>query len=271
MKLGICTIQRDRAPWIMEWIAFHYLVGFRNFYFFAHRCTDQTLQTIAHLQKRIGIKVFLVPDDTDRPQLSAYQYAYNNFGDEVDWMAFIDGDEFLFPTQSMNIGETLHHLDDGFVSAFGVCWACFGSSNFIIEPPGLITENYRYRAPNNFEANTHIKSIVRGGLGDLVKVSVNAHLFKTPNGTFDENIQLITSGKTQYSPTWNHLRINHYVCQSRNYFTSFKQMSGSADLSAKYVRPEEWWIQHDRNDTYDKSLENYFEDLKKIVHEFSCK
>jgi len=34
MRLGITTIQRDRAPWIKERVAFHYLVGFRKFYIF---------------------------------------------------------------------------------------------------------------------------------------------------------------------------------------------------------------------------------------------
>lgn len=267
MRLGICTIQRNRAPWIVEWIAFHYLVGFRNFYFFMHRCTDQTAQVIGHLQRRIGIKAFLMPDDAERPQLSAYQYAYANFGDEVDWMAFIDGDEFLFPTRSMDLADSLSKLDDGVMSALGVYWSCFGSSHFLIEPPGLITENYRYRAPNNFEANTHIKSIVRGGLGHSVSVSANAHLFQTPNGTFDESRQLITGGQTYNTPTWNQVRINHYVCQSRCYFTSFKQTSGNADASANYVRPEEWWIHHDRNDVYDKSLEGFYHCLRKLMHE----
>ena len=267
MKLGICTIQRNRAPWIVEWIAFHYLMGFRNFYFFAHRCTDETAQILAHLQRRIDIKAFVLPDETDRPQLTAYQYAYANFGDEVDWMAFIDGDEFLFPTTSMDFVDVLRDLDDGLLSALGVYWSCFGSSHFLIEPPGLITENYRYRAPDSFAANAHIKSIVRGGLGTSVSVSSNAHLFQTPNGTFDENNQLITWGLTNNTPTWSHMRINHYTCQSRSYFDTFKQTSGSADAGANYVRPEEWWLNYDKNDVYDKSLEHFYSDLRKLMQE----
>jgi hypothetical protein len=241
------------------------LIGFRNFYFFAHRCTDQTTQILEHLQRQIEIKAFLIPDNTDRPQLTAYQYAYANFGDEVDWMAFIDGDEFLFPTGSLDLAECLRKLDDGLMSALGVYWACFGSSHFLIEPPGLITENYRYRAPDNFEANTHIKSIVRGGLGRSVSVSANAHIFQTPNGTFDENRHLITRGQTYNTPTWKHVRINHYVCQSRSYFTSFKKTSGNADAGANFIRPEEWWLRHDRNDVHDKSLEDFYLDLRKLV------
>jgi hypothetical protein len=150
----------------VEWFAFHYLVGFRNFYFFAHQCSDQTAQIIVHLQKRLNIKAFVISRDAVRPQLMAYQYAYANFGDEVDWMAFIDGDEFLFPTRSRDLVKCLDELDNGLISAYGVYWSCFGSSRFLIEPPGLITEKYRHRAQHDFDPNSHLKSIVRGGLGN---------------------------------------------------------------------------------------------------------
>ena len=268
MRLGICTIQRNRGPWIVEWIAFHYLMGFRHFYFFAHRCTDQTADILAHLQRRLDIKAFVLADDVDRPQLQAYQYAYENFGQEVDWMAFIDGDEFLFPTKSQTLVTPLTKLDDGRMSALGVYWSCFGSNDFFLEPPGLITENYRYRAPDDFSRNAHIKSIVRGGLGDAVRVSSNAHIFITPNGTFDENHTLISNGYTDNSPSWKDVRINHYVCQSKSYFTSFKQTSGNADAGPLYVRSNDWWTDHDRNDVHDQSLERFYPELRSLMRDF---
>ena len=38
MKLGITTIQRNRGPWIVQWLAFHLMVGFDRFFFYAHKC-----------------------------------------------------------------------------------------------------------------------------------------------------------------------------------------------------------------------------------------
>lgn len=55
MKLGITTIQRDRAPWIKEWIAFHYLVGFKKFYVFLHNCSDDTKKSLTDLEKKFDI------------------------------------------------------------------------------------------------------------------------------------------------------------------------------------------------------------------------
>jgi hypothetical protein len=95
MKLAICTIQRNRGLWLKEWFAFHYAVGFRKFYFFAHKCTDNTSHVILDLKKHFDIEAFVLGDDLERPQLSAYQHAYQNFNHDFDWIAFIDGDEFF--------------------------------------------------------------------------------------------------------------------------------------------------------------------------------
>jgi hypothetical protein len=271
MKLGICTIQRDRGRWITEWCAFHYLVGFRHFTFFAHRCTDDTYDVLRRLRNRIDLTVYTVPDHVPRPQLAAYRFGYERHGNDVDWMAFIDGDEFLFPTQAKDIAVPIAALDNGRIGALAVYWACFGSSGHIKEPDGLIVENYRRRAPDNFVANGHVKSIVRGGLGSGFHVLHNGHLFDTPGATFDERNRFIELGLTGYPPSWDQLRINHYVTQSREYFTGFKQRSGAADMMGgrDHVRPESWWTDHDRNEVHDTSMERFYGELKSLIRDWA--
>ncbi len=270
MNLGICTIQRNRGRWIAEWCAFHYLVGFRRFYFFAHRCTDDTLSVLRQLQARIDLTVNVVPDHIERPQLAAYRFAYARHGGEVDWMAFIDGDEFLFPTRADTVGDAIARIDNSRLGAIGVYWACFGSSGHVREPDGLLIENYRQRAPDDFRANGHVKSIVRGGIGDAFHVTHNSHLFVTPGATFDEKDRYIELGWTGYAPSWDALRINHYVTQSREYFTGFKQRSGAADMAGgqDHVRPESWWTDHDRNDVHDTSVVRFYAPLKALLAEW---
>ena len=272
MRPGICTIQRDRGRWITEWCAFHYLVGFRQFYFFAHRCTDNTLEVLRRLQGIIDLKVYVVPEHTSRPQLAAYKFAYENHGDEIDSLAFVDGDEFLFPTQSKDIGVPISKLDDGRLSALAVYWSCFGSSGHVTEPEGLIVENFRRRAPNDFGANSHVKSIVRGGLGrGGFQVFDNSHVFATLHGTYDEKHRLIDRGLPEHAPSYEEMRINHYLCQSLEYFKGFKQQSGNADAGADYMRPDRWWTDHDRNDVYDSSMERFYDDLKSLMRDWSSR
>ena len=269
MLLGICTIQRDRAPWIKEWVCFHYLMGFRKFYFFAHNCIDNTHEVILELAKKFDIKIFVVSADVDRPQLASYQYAYSNFGHEVDWMAFIDGDEFLFPVEKSTLQEALIEFDDEKISALAVYWATFGSSGHISEPEGLIINNYRYRLKLDHSHNQHIKSIVRGRQGELVTVGPNAHMFNTTRGTFDERMRPIGFGRTDYVPTHEKFRINHYTLQSWNFYKNWKQTSGAADAGRSLIRPDSHFYELDGHDEHDTTMDRFIPAVEKLIEDIS--
>ncbi len=237
-----------------EWFAFHYLMGVRKFYFFAHRCTDDTHEQIIRLQQVFDITAFVMPEDVDRPQLVAYQHVYRHYDHEFDWIAYIDGDEFLFSPTRRDLREVL----DGFSykKISGVCayWACYGSSGHVEEPEGLVITNYQWRHRLDAPVNRHVKSIVMGRQGNCFDVATNAHIFKTRHGLVDEALRPITQGLTEYEPTHSVLRINHYICQSRSYFLNQKQASGAPDAGRNVIRPESWWVNNDRNEEFDDIL-----------------
>lgn len=263
LQLGITTIQRDRAPWIKEWVAFHYLVGFRKFYIYLHKCSDDTEKILTGLKKKFDIKIIIVDPNLENPQLKCYQDAYERFGDEVDWMAFIDGDEFLFPTSDKSMEIALKKFSNKKLSALGIYWSCFGSSGHIEEPKGLIIENYRYRPADGYSNNRHIKSIVRGGLGKSVKAPLDPHLFPTLLGTYDENLRPITQGWTDYEPTYKKFRVNHYITQSRSFFLNFKSKFITPDGGG--IPDESFWEEHDQNEVLDNSMDRFIKPLKAIM------
>lgn len=267
MTLAICTIQRDRGPWIKEWIDFHKIVGFDKFYIFLHNCTDNSSEIILELSKKYNITAFIVGNDVSKPQLAAYQYCYQQFGDLHEWIAFIDGDEFLYSPTTISIQPTLDRYNPLELSAIGVYWLCFGSSNHQNEPVGLITKNYRYRAPDNFKANSHFKSIVKGKQKDYFSITNNSHYFKTQYGTFDTNLRELSHGLMNNEPCYEKLIINHYATQSRHFFNSFKKHSGGADTSPNMIRSEEWWETYDINEIYDESLKHLMPYLELITKE----
>jgi len=256
MNLAICTIQRNRSPWLKEWIAFHSLVGFTKFYIFLHKCEDDSADLLKSLSMQFDISSFTVGTTINLPQLQAYQYCYQNFNNLHDWIAFIDGDEFLFASNSISIEPELAKFSNPKIGAIGVYWAYFGSSGHRSEPPGLITENYRYRAPDDFSENGHFKSIVKGGQGSEFSILKNAHFFKTSGVTVDTKLRPLTFGHMGHLPCYESLRINHYGTQSYEFFKGYKQNSGCPDAGADYVRPDSWFIERDRNDIYDSSIDH---------------
>jgi hypothetical protein len=268
LKIGICSIQRNRGKYLKEWVAFHNLVGFDVFYIYLHKCTDNSFEIISQLQKKFNIICHHVEDNINRPQLQAYTHAYTNYGHEVDWIAFIDGDEFLYPTKEFKIKKSLEKFNYKKTSAIGVYWQCFGSNGHIKDPDGLIIEDYLFMAKTDFPDNKHIKSIVRGRQGQHFSTTNNSHIFNTIYGTHDELNRPINKGLMyEYETSTEELVINHYVCQSYEFFKNFKQKSGAADAGSQYVRPEEWWKKHDANDIKDGKILKYLPKLKKIIND----
>ncbi|SFV09794.1 glycosyltransferase family 92 protein [Pseudoduganella namucuonensis] len=266
MRLAVTSIQRNRNPWIVEWLAFHMLVGFNRFFIYCHKTDDGMRETLVQLARHYPITVYALDSD-DKPQLAAYQHAWNAHNADIDWMAFIDGDEFLFPTAHAGMAETLAEYENHPLSALGVYWVCYGSSGHATEPEGLVMENYPRHSDAAFGPNRHIKSIVRGG---QPVHCVGSHIFATPNGTYDELLRPMTTPMLNdpgLAPSYGKFRINHYVTQSLEYFKTVKQGIGAADRDPAMVRPDAWFTGHDRNECDDGVSARFLEGLRRKVDE----
>jgi len=262
VKLGLTAILCDRGPYIKEWIAFHYLAGFRKFYLYTHRCKDNTIEIIHELKKHFDIKSFNVSESAKFAQFEAYRHSYLEHNHEIDWMAFIDGDEFLFSPYSADLQTPLEKFSCERLSALGVYWAIYGSSHHIKEPTGLIIENFNYRAELDSHKNKHIKSLVIGHQGATVKIN-NPHYFETQYGTFDELMRPVSSGISEHAPTHEFFRINHYVTQSYNYYVEKKSQYDKADVGTK--RDPTYWEEHNKNDVKDSSMEKFLAPLREMM------
>lgn len=265
VQLAITSIQRNRAPYLLEWIAFHQVVGVQRFYLYLHNCTDGSVELVQRLAGHAPLVAHVVDSDTPA-QLPAYRHAWERYGGEVDWMAFLDGDEFLMPTRAATLPEAIGPLAAQPVSALAAYWVCYGSSGHLDEPGGLMMERFTRHAGPDFSANAHVKSLLRGGEPG---VGIhNAHWFETPRGTIDDRLRPVQRGYQHgVEPSYDALRINHYVTQSYGYFKQTKQRSGLADVDLHAERPDAWFDAHDRNDCDDGIRWRFLLALKRRVRE----
>jgi hypothetical protein len=140
-------------------------------------------------------------------------------------MAFIDADEFLFPVTEDRLTDVLRRYED--VAALVVPWHMFGFSGHDTPPPGLVIENFTFRAPFpcvDFPKLTRWKSIVDPA---RVRQIVSAHTFDVDGLACDENRRPL---KPKFHPRlWssNVLRINHYFTKSK------KEFAAKAPLAAE--------------------------------------
>jgi Glycosyl transferase family 2 len=266
MLAAITSIQQNRRPWIVEWIAFHLMIGFGRIIIYSHKSTDGMDEVLTRLGTRYPIIAYRL-GEIERPQLEAYKHSWGQHRDSVDWMAFLDGDEFLFPTQTDNITEALAPFSTMPLSALAVYWRIYGSNGHIDDPGGLLMEKFPRHSRDDHDENKHIKSIVKGR--EIID-GYASHMFQTRTGTFDENMREVTSGKTDCVPTYAHFRINHYACQSWDFFKRYKQHSGSADASPLSVRPDSWFHRLDNNECDDGVSYRFLIRLKLKVAELEA-
>ncbi|WP_455659481.1 glycosyltransferase family 92 protein [Phocaeicola faecalis] len=127
--IAIVSISKNEGPYLLEWIEFHRIVGVTKFFFYDNDSDDNTREL---LQPYIdsGIVDYVLVKGKGQ-QLNAYNDAIQKHKNECRWMAFIDMDEYLIPSQGGMLGETMQRLFEGRndgAAGIGVNWATFGTS-----------------------------------------------------------------------------------------------------------------------------------------------
>ncbi|GDZ95224.1 methyltransferase FkbM family protein [Planktothrix agardhii CCAP 1459/11A] len=222
-ELSICAIMKNEAPYLMEWLEFHKLVGVERFYLYNNNSTDETLNIIEPYIKSGQVILHNWPFSPGQQTL-AYEHCLGTYCFESQWIAFIDLDEFLYPTEHQNLRDILKEFSG--VPAVGVNMLYFGTSGHLTRPDGLQIENFTMRGTDDFKDNKMIKSIVRP---DLVLPPTCPHFFPPINpqtyGVTENQQPLLSSVAAEVSV--QKLRINHYCTRSRADMIQ-KAMRGSA-------------------------------------------
>ena len=98
-RLAIGAIIKNEAPYLLEWIAYHRVLGVERFFIADNGSTDGGSPLLAALDAAGLVRHLPFPDRPgERPQLPAYRAILAAHGHEADWIAFIDADEFLAPS-----------------------------------------------------------------------------------------------------------------------------------------------------------------------------
>ena len=176
-------------------------------------------------------------------------------------MAFIDIDEFIF----VKTGQTLiEFLDEHFsravnVGGLTINWRTFGSSGHLKYNPEPVVERFTHRAPDDFERNHNVKTILNPR---HTLLSHGAHFFEYRMGccSTDENL-LETKGNLNPRNPASRIQINHYVTKSWEECWA-KYNRGRADTVIFYA--DKQFKYDDRNEIEDTSLRDFRRELIKL-------
>jgi hypothetical protein len=97
--VAIGAIVKNEAPYLLEWIAYHRVLGVSRFFIADDSGSDGSSYLLDALSRHGIIYAIPFPKLTQRgAQLRAYTTIMKFFSRMADWVAFIDVDEFLYPT-----------------------------------------------------------------------------------------------------------------------------------------------------------------------------
>jgi hypothetical protein len=264
LKIAAFSMQRNEQKFIVEWLAYHMVVGVDKFIIYNHMSDDQTEEIYKKLANHYDIDVYRMTGH--RVHYQIMQHALDNYRKDFDWVLSIDMDEFYLPISADNIKDVLAPYTEDSSSALGAYWVFFGSNGHITDPD-LVLPSYTDRGPIDHKLNHHMKPMVKGrGRGGWVSCT-NPHVYSTEFGTRDlegRDILPHQGWNTEGTPCHNIMRINHYWAKSYEWFKTVKQVRGyTADRPPEdptSVVTEEFWQSQNLGGEYDNQLWERFGD-----------
>lgn len=135
-SVGVCAIFKNEAPYLREWLLFHWLQGVERFYLYDNGSSDAWPEAIPEVADLV----------THWPGRVQQMRAYDDCLSRkpgVDWLAFIDIDEFLWDSSGRTLPEVLTGV---MASAVHIPWLMFGDGGHIQPPRGLTIDCFLRRS-----------------------------------------------------------------------------------------------------------------------------
>ncbi|HEY3849008.1 MAG TPA: glycosyltransferase family 2 protein [Acetobacteraceae bacterium] len=153
----ICAVLQDAAPGILEWIAFHRLVGVDRFVLYDLGSTDGGASVIA--RSRFGHQATVIDWARNDGQAAAYADFAANHASRFTWAAVIAQDEFIHPLDADTIRSSLPRYD-GF-SAVLLRRLTFATPHQQTRPGSIVIGNYTNRFPSDSPLNGASPTLLR--------------------------------------------------------------------------------------------------------------
>lgn len=219
--VSVAMVFQNDAPYLKEWIEFHRLAGVNHFYLFNNLSTDNYLEVLTPYIRKKVVELYDWPypsenvAEWDKIQIAAYEAARKISLGKTKWLALLDSDEFLFPTQENDLATFLRGYEYKGCGGLCVNWVMYGTSHIEKIPDDkLLIETLVLSADGG---NNHFKTIFRP---EHVSYVCNPHYV-----VYKEGFCHVTPNKEAVNPPFiqiDKIRINHYWSRDLHYLRNIK-------------------------------------------------
>ena len=218
IKTILFTNARDEYH-MKEWAAHHLLLGFDYICIFDHKSDIPLQQVFRNFNKRVSIIRCEWPNPVKLQLMKQSVKIAKQLN--IDWMLYLDADEFLVLNAYQNVKHMLTIFKN--TDSLAINWLMFGSNNHKKNPDGTIIQNY---TKSELLLNKHVKSFVRPSQVTLI---TNAHFFNIQNPlrrvSMQYNIMNVQHPEFNDCPiefTKANAYIAHYIYQSEETYINRK-------------------------------------------------
>ena len=172
MKVALCCIGRLENQYALEFVEYYKSLGFDKIFIYDNNYDhEERFEWVIKDYINSGFVEIIIIRNTDNAQLIAYNHCYETYGNEYDWIAFFDFDEFLTLVKDKDIKEFLSRFDN--YDAVKINWMIYTDNNLVKNDGRPLLE--RFTTPMQldksivyiFPENYHVKCILKGHIQDL--------------------------------------------------------------------------------------------------------
>ena len=268
-QVALCSMIKNEASYLKEWIEFHRVIGVSHFYLFNNKSNDDYLEVLQPYIKQGVVELFDVPfDSTLYPnpapthnfvQACCYNHAIRLARNCYTWLAITDSDEYICPTQNKDLPSFLNNYI--YAAGLVVYWQIYGTSNvWDLAPKELLIEKLTYKFPNNYPANWMFKSIVQPNYA----LCIDPHCCVYAGDTF-----AVTPNHQRFSHTpaftdlpVDQIRIAHYYYRTARFYQEIKRPRRLA-WGFNPSESEENYTHELSNSVYDPTMLQFVPELRK--------
>lgn len=264
---GLISCMRNEAPFLLEWVAYHGILGFDRIFVATNNCTDGTDYMLERLQELGHVTHLHNPmHDGMGPQASALrEFMASDAIHTLDWVLHIDADEFLNVQAGQGGVADLLELA-GEADAMALMWRPFGDNGITRWTGEPILKTFTATQARPRPPNAQHKTLFRPG-------RFGAAIDHMPKAPVSEDIVLVNSAGVQcqnaalFHPTharyrlpreqlsWDNACINHYAIRSHDIFLMKNARGdGMGRVHEKYFLNSKFYRRQNKNDIQDSSI-----------------
>ncbi len=256
-ELSICSLFKNEAKFLKEWIEFHRLVGVDHFYLYNNGSVDNYLEILEPYLKKGIVTLIQWPDRTKSvaeddaymwalsTQVIAYENAIKLQAVDTKWLIFADIDDFILPARGSTLKEILNRYDD--FSGILLSSDFYDASEVNVLPK-------RKLLIETVEMTNALPQNVQRCFEKMIVKPQSCKGFHWPpyKCVFNDNLQPVKMDRHE-------IRINHYIHRKRNPW-QFAKIKEKIQVDHQIISDEE------RFQLLDAGFE--IEDQERLIYRF---